>query len=35
MGEAPVGLMLAGLHGQDDGILALGAAVEAALPRAA
>jgi aspartyl-tRNA(Asn)/glutamyl-tRNA(Gln) amidotransferase subunit A len=33
-GDAPVGLMLAGLHGQDDDILALGAAVEAALQAA-
>jgi aspartyl-tRNA(Asn)/glutamyl-tRNA(Gln) amidotransferase subunit A len=30
-GDAPVGLMIAGLHGQDERILTLGAAVEAAL----
>jgi aspartyl-tRNA(Asn)/glutamyl-tRNA(Gln) amidotransferase subunit A len=30
-GEAPVGLMLAGVHGQDERLLCLGAAVEAAL----
>jgi len=30
-GEAPVGLMLAGLHGQDAQILRLGAAIEAVL----
>lgn len=34
-GEAPVGLMLAGVQGQDERLLCLGAAVEAALaPRA-
>jgi aspartyl-tRNA(Asn)/glutamyl-tRNA(Gln) amidotransferase subunit A len=30
-GEAPVGLMLAGAHGQDERLLCIGAAVEAAL----
>lgn len=30
-GQAPVGLMLAGVHGQDEFLLRLGAAVEAAL----
>jgi len=35
IGEAPVGLMLAGVQGQDERLLCLGAAVEAALaPRA-
>ncbi|WP_194724240.1 amidase [Noviherbaspirillum malthae] len=33
-GDAPVGLMVAGLNGQDEQILALGAAVEAALLQA-
>lgn len=32
-GEAPVGLMLAGVHGQDERLLSLGAAVEVALAR--
>lgn len=32
-GEAPVGLMLAGMDGQDEQLLGLGAAVEAALAR--
>jgi aspartyl-tRNA(Asn)/glutamyl-tRNA(Gln) amidotransferase subunit A len=35
MGDAPVGLMLAGLNGQDEAILALGVAVEEALRREA
>jgi aspartyl-tRNA(Asn)/glutamyl-tRNA(Gln) amidotransferase subunit A len=30
-GEAPVGLMLAGMHGHDQRVLSLGAAIEAAL----
>lgn len=34
-GEAPVGLMLAGVHGQDERLLCLGAAVEAALAQRA
>lgn len=33
-GDAPVGLMLAGMHGQDEQILMLGAAIEAALLQA-
>lgn len=34
-GDPPVGLMIAGLHGQDEQVLTLGAAVEAALLHAA
>lgn len=34
-GDAPVGLMIAGLHGHDEQVLKLGAAVEAALVQAA